>query len=437
MQHLDEGTIHAWLDGALLPDESRRVEEHAATCEACGALVAEARGFIAAASRILTALDDVPAGVTPVRAAGEPDVPDELAALRARKAAEGLTKRRRWLRMPFLAAAAMVFVAVGTLAVLQRGRPGLPTLSDATVPASAANRVAAPSTPPAPRELPEARVGGSAPVKETLRRERDALASSGQKDQESRERKPASEPDVTSLAVAPAVQQRAAPRRDAPVTSQPSSAPQSLSPQQVQEAQRQVGALADDKRALAKVGDSVSKSLDSVASKQASSVAGGARADVASRANSPLRLNEVIVTGAATIPAIVPPPDIRTRAASLLAGCYQIDGAGRPLAIPSRIELDSTVALRGADTVWYRARAIGEPGSALAASRPELRWTISGSSTVDITAKDVALTTVHVALATTGNAVATAAPSVTSRSVRSRDSAAEVRLTATPVACRR
>ena len=28
-QHLDEGTIHAWLDGALSPDESARIESHA------------------------------------------------------------------------------------------------------------------------------------------------------------------------------------------------------------------------------------------------------------------------------------------------------------------------------------------------------------------------------------------------------------------------
>jgi anti-sigma factor RsiW len=66
MQHLDEGTIHAWLDGALDPDESARVEAHVAECPQCAAAVAEARGFIAASSRILTALDHVPRGVVPV-----------------------------------------------------------------------------------------------------------------------------------------------------------------------------------------------------------------------------------------------------------------------------------------------------------------------------------------------------------------------------------
>jgi anti-sigma factor RsiW len=66
MQHLDEGTIHSWLDGALTPDEAASVEAHVAECAECRAKVAEARGFIAGASRILTALDDVPSGVVPV-----------------------------------------------------------------------------------------------------------------------------------------------------------------------------------------------------------------------------------------------------------------------------------------------------------------------------------------------------------------------------------
>lgn len=60
MQHLDEGTIHAWLDGALSADEAARAELHVASCETCSDAVAEARGLIAASSRILTALDDVP-----------------------------------------------------------------------------------------------------------------------------------------------------------------------------------------------------------------------------------------------------------------------------------------------------------------------------------------------------------------------------------------
>ena len=50
IQHLDEGTIHSWLDGALSADEAARVEAHVKECAQCQAAVAEARGFIAASS---------------------------------------------------------------------------------------------------------------------------------------------------------------------------------------------------------------------------------------------------------------------------------------------------------------------------------------------------------------------------------------------------
>lgn len=78
MRHLDEGTIHAWLDGALSDPEARDVSAHAATCPQCGAMVAEARGLIAGASRILTSLDDAPSGVVPKRAVSAPARPQRF-----------------------------------------------------------------------------------------------------------------------------------------------------------------------------------------------------------------------------------------------------------------------------------------------------------------------------------------------------------------------
>ena len=67
MQHPDEGAIHAWLDGALSHEEGAAIETHASTCAECASAIAEARGLIAASSRIVSALDIVPAGVIPVR----------------------------------------------------------------------------------------------------------------------------------------------------------------------------------------------------------------------------------------------------------------------------------------------------------------------------------------------------------------------------------
>jgi hypothetical protein len=65
MQHPDEGTIHAWLDGALPPAEQAALADHVMQCPECGAAVAEARGMIAGASRIVAALDVVRGGVLP------------------------------------------------------------------------------------------------------------------------------------------------------------------------------------------------------------------------------------------------------------------------------------------------------------------------------------------------------------------------------------
>jgi hypothetical protein len=99
MQHPDEGTIHAWLDGALRPDEAARVEAHVAECAECAARVAEARGFVAASSRILSALDNVPRGVVPS------------------------APSRPILSRSFLRAAAMLFVVAAGGLLVVRMRP--------------------------------------------------------------------------------------------------------------------------------------------------------------------------------------------------------------------------------------------------------------------------------------------------------------------------
>jgi anti-sigma factor RsiW len=65
MQHPDEGTIHAWLDAALPLQDAAQLEAHLAGCPQCAAAIAEARGLIAASSRIVSSLDSVPAGIIP------------------------------------------------------------------------------------------------------------------------------------------------------------------------------------------------------------------------------------------------------------------------------------------------------------------------------------------------------------------------------------
>ena len=106
MQHLDEGTIHAWIDGELSPEQGGEIAAHVAECPECAAMVAEARGLVAASTRILTALDDVPGGVIP-------SVPDIAPAQ--------IVRRRWYQRTDVRAAAALLLVAGTSLVVVQRG----------------------------------------------------------------------------------------------------------------------------------------------------------------------------------------------------------------------------------------------------------------------------------------------------------------------------
>jgi hypothetical protein len=118
MQHLDEGTIHAWLDGALPPDEARQAELHVGTCESCAAAVAEARGLIAASSMILSKLDTFPASVNARFEGGLPPV-DDIAAARAASEARQRPVRRSWFASSGFRAAAAVLVLAGGVAVVQ------------------------------------------------------------------------------------------------------------------------------------------------------------------------------------------------------------------------------------------------------------------------------------------------------------------------------
>jgi putative zinc finger protein len=113
MQHLDEGTIHAWLDGALAGDEAAGVAKHVAECGDCAAMVAEARGIIAAASNIISALDSVRGGVIPM--------PKPVVA------GQGSLWRRLRLTPGRAALAATLLVAVASLLTVRRmPRAGAP-----------------------------------------------------------------------------------------------------------------------------------------------------------------------------------------------------------------------------------------------------------------------------------------------------------------------
>jgi anti-sigma factor RsiW len=145
MQHLDEGTIHAWLDGQLPQDEAQQVEAHVAECRQCADAVAEARGLIAASSRILTALDGVPGEVVPKPAPLRTEAETARASAIADAAADAIVPLdlvvrrapRRWFNGASLAAAAAIVVGIGTVGLMQRAAGPIPAAMERTVSSTA------------------------------------------------------------------------------------------------------------------------------------------------------------------------------------------------------------------------------------------------------------------------------------------------------------
>ena len=100
MPHPDEGLIHAWLDGELDATESARIEGLVRHDPQWAAAAAEARGLIAASSRIASALDRVPGKVIP-NARSRPHV------------------IRPWMAR----AAALVLITAGAVTLIRSERP--------------------------------------------------------------------------------------------------------------------------------------------------------------------------------------------------------------------------------------------------------------------------------------------------------------------------
>lgn len=185
--HLDEGVVHAWLDGELAAADAGAVESHAAACGMCAARVAEARGLVAGAQRVLRALDGQ-ASVVPV-------------AVR--------TSRRWTTRRVSLAAAAVLMFAAGSLVIRDQGARGV-TTREAAEHAVAGPVVASPSLEAAPPMAPPL----SAPP------------SSARIGQREGSRIDASEPPVPAAAPAPPAPRTAAPPPPPPAPGMPAAVAQ-------------------------------------------------------------------------------------------------------------------------------------------------------------------------------------------------------------------
>lgn len=155
MSRPDEGLIHAWLDGELDADEAARVERLVAEDAEWGAAAAEARGVIAASSRILGALDLVAGDVIPGGGSAAPSSRSDAATRGASASvAPRVVPIARGRRVPTWLRAAAGLVLVAGVAYL--GRDGFASRTAGEAGSNAESALGdAPTLTPASAPAPE------------------------------------------------------------------------------------------------------------------------------------------------------------------------------------------------------------------------------------------------------------------------------------------
>jgi anti-sigma factor RsiW len=404
MQHPDEGTIHAWLDGALPPAEARAIEAHAAGCSECAAAIAEARGLVAASSRILSALDSVPGGVLPAA------VPPQGAS--GGTVAGGAMRRRGaswWRSTPLRAAAAIVLVgSVSWLATrdrVQQQASMAPSIVMApaeermiaadtmvSAPAAAAraeSKVAAPVAPPA-LEQPRASFAAPRVRQEVPVREQSANVAAQARSMDMAVTRPAS-PDASTGSVSSGSAGSGSASSGSAGSGSASSG--SMAPGAVgggSASAGRAGAVTDSTapagRALLaeqRVAAPMPSTIPSpIPSPMASAMAKSAAAPAAK-------------TNAKLAPALMPGSDALER----LLGCYVLESsearaqanASKPLSslLPARIELRADRADDLDPTAMVLRAAPGEPALPAAARGS---WKTLGASAIELRVTDGART---------------------------------------------
>jgi anti-sigma factor RsiW len=162
MSHLDEGTLHALLDGELDLAEVSEVQKHLGTCVACGSRLQEVKQVLAESDRLVGAME-VPTGATrgraePVRNAApppsfrdrEPASWEEPPVLLVPDPIDANVRRKRWLRGLRWAAVLAVVVYGGKMIGGAIG-PSHPVLPERDLTS------AAPEVPPAVVSAEEAK----------------------------------------------------------------------------------------------------------------------------------------------------------------------------------------------------------------------------------------------------------------------------------------
>jgi anti-sigma factor RsiW len=151
MSHLDEGTLHALLDGELDLAEVSEIQIHLGTCVACGSRLQEVKQVLAEADRLVGVME-MPAGTRrpaphPPRASAPRSIPEsdswsEPPVLLLPGEEEAILRRKRWMRR--LRWAAVIAVVVGSGKVITSAiGPSVPSLPERDLTS------ASPAVPPA------------------------------------------------------------------------------------------------------------------------------------------------------------------------------------------------------------------------------------------------------------------------------------------------
>jgi putative zinc finger protein len=137
MSHLDEGTLHALLDGELDLTEVSEIQLHLGSCVACGSRLQEVKQVLAEADRLVGAVEMPAGGATrrtgapielPPRPMPEPDISDETPVLLLAESPDAFARRERWKKGLRWAAAIVLVIGGGRIIgnTLRPGRPMLP-----------------------------------------------------------------------------------------------------------------------------------------------------------------------------------------------------------------------------------------------------------------------------------------------------------------------
>jgi hypothetical protein len=159
MSHLDEGTLHALLDGELEMSEVAEIQAHLGSCAACGSRLREVKQFLMEADRLVAEVQidahgRVPIEQVPRRDRQEAELPfreppdpwEGAPVLLIPDNPDPGELGRRWLKRLAWAASLLVIVGAGYIGVQVRRGGAAPFLTDAAPAASTPRAAPAPTS---------------------------------------------------------------------------------------------------------------------------------------------------------------------------------------------------------------------------------------------------------------------------------------------------